>query len=747
MAIVVKDRVKETASAPGTGTITLGGAATGFQSFAAIGNGNITYFAIVDTAAGTWEVNYGTYTAAGTTLTRNATPLSSSNAGSLVNFTGTVDVFCTYPSEKAIYEEVSGNVLIDGGPITVVGSNVTSYTTFSAALGEMYGNVNSFAQLYARNLNSGSEASADMIVYRDNTVSDSANFMDMGINSSNFSSATWPIFTPSSMYLYGDGGEMFIGSGTDDVVFFSGGVDPTDEAMRIDKTTKALTTAGGVNVGGALDVTGAASFGSTVLLDADPTLALQAATKQYVDAIGSVGIVPHAAVRLETIGNLAGTYNNGTAGVGATLTNNSTQVALVCDGVAVNNGDRIILMDQTAQAENGVYTVTDKGSVSTNWVLTRATDADTYGIANPNKLAYNSYFYITSGNTAAGESYTCSTVGTITFGTTAITFNQFSATPAYTGGTNINVSGQTISLTGTVAATNGGTGTNTVATGDLLYGSGTNAWSKLAAGSAYKALVMNGAGTNVEWNAIALNQSGAVSGSLPATNGGTGQSGYTVGDTLYSGATDTLSKLSGNTTTTKKFLTQTGTGSASQAPSWEVVNGSDVNGNISGSAGSVANALTAGTYLTSGGTFNGSVARTFAVDATDANTASKVVARDASGNFSAGTITASLSGNATTATTATNVAGGAANKLLYQTNIGTTGFVNAPTSSSTYLYWNGSAFAWGTVAQETPILENNQTISSNYTITAAKNGFSVGPVTLASGVSVTVGSGQRWVVI
>ena len=138
---------------------------------------------------------------------------------------------------------------------------------------------------------------------------------------------------------------------------------------------------------------------------------------------------------------------------------------------------------------------------------------------------------------------------------------------------------------------------------------------------------------------------------------------------------------------------------------------SDVNGNISGSAGSVANALTAGTYLTSGGTFDGSVARTFAVDATDANTASKVVARDASGNFSAGTITAALSGNATTATTATNVAGGAANKLVYQSSSGTTAFATAPTSSSTYLYWNGSAFAWGTVAQETPILENNQTIS------------------------------------
>ena len=93
------------------------------------------------------------------------------------------------------------------------------------------------------------------------------------------------------------------------------------------------------------------------------------------------------------------------------------------------------------------------------------------------------------------------------------------------------------------------------------------------------------------------------------------------------------------------------------------------------------------------------------------------------------------------------LAGGAANKLVYQTGSGTTAFATAPTSSSTYLYWNGSAFAWGTVAQETPILENNQTISSNYTMTTGKNGISVGPVALATGVTVTVGSGQRWVVI
>jgi hypothetical protein len=257
---------------------------------------------------------------------------------------------------------------------------------------------------------------------------------------------------------------------------------------------------------------------------------------------------------------------------------------------------------------------------------------------------------------------------------------------------------------------------------------------------------MNAGGTLPEWNALALNQSGTVSGALPIANGGTNITTYTLGDTLYSSAANTLAKLAGNTTTTKKYLVQTGTGSVSAAPSWGTVDGADVTGNISGSAGSVANALTLGTYLT-GTSYNGSAAVTATVDATSANTASKVVARDGSGDFAAGTITAALAGNATTATTATNVAGGAANRLVYNTSAGTTNFAVAPTTSSTYLYWNGSAFAWGTVAQETPVSLNDIVISSSYTFPANKNAISVGPVTVGSGVTVTVGSGQRWLVV
>jgi hypothetical protein len=107
MALVVKDRVQETSTTTGTGTFTLGGAVTGFQSFSVIGNGNTTYYAIV--GGSEWEVGLGTYTSSGTTLSRD-TVLESSNSGSLVNFSaGTKSVFVTYPAEKATYQDANGD--------------------------------------------------------------------------------------------------------------------------------------------------------------------------------------------------------------------------------------------------------------------------------------------------------------------------------------------------------------------------------------------------------------------------------------------------------------------------------------------------------------------------------------------------------------------------------------------------------------------------------------------------------------
>lgn len=131
MALVLADRVKETTTTTGTGTVTLLGASTGFQSFAAVGNGNTTYYTIAGQTGSEWEVGIGTYTSAGTTLSRT-TVLASSNSGSLVTFSaGTKDVFVTYPAGYAV---AATNVGTSGQVLTSNGTGVApTYQTSTAA--------------------------------------------------------------------------------------------------------------------------------------------------------------------------------------------------------------------------------------------------------------------------------------------------------------------------------------------------------------------------------------------------------------------------------------------------------------------------------------------------------------------------------------------------------------------------------------------------------------------------------------
>ena len=131
MAFVVKDRVKETTATTGTGTLTLAGATLGYQSFSVIGDGNSTYYAIQDVATGDWEVGIGTYTASGTTLSRD-TILESSNSGSAVNFSaGDKDVFVTYPAERSVMA-VGGGVTSDTGAIYINKTTLTQDTVINS---------------------------------------------------------------------------------------------------------------------------------------------------------------------------------------------------------------------------------------------------------------------------------------------------------------------------------------------------------------------------------------------------------------------------------------------------------------------------------------------------------------------------------------------------------------------------------------------------------------------------------------
>jgi hypothetical protein len=284
---------------------------------------------------------------------------------------------------------------------------------------------------------------------------------------------------------------------------------------------------------------------TSVAVTQDPVSNFQVATKQYVDGLVTQGISYHSPVYVEvpsTTGNLNATYNNGTAGVGATLTNAGTQAAFTADGIAIPLNSRVLIYNQTNQFENGVYTLTTVGDGSTNWVLTRATDADTYGLRDPDALGYNDAFFVTNGNTGAGETYVCTTSGVITFGTTAITFAQISSSQVYSAGTGLTLTGTQFSLTAPVVVANGGTGLTSFTAGDLPYYTSGTALSKLGIGSNTYMLTSNGSAPG--WTDPASVTVGNATAAVTATN----VTGGAAGSIVYQSGAATTTTLALGTT-------------------------------------------------------------------------------------------------------------------------------------------------------------------------------------------------------
>ena len=141
MALVLADRVQETTTTTGTGTVTLAGAVSGYQSFAAVGDGNTTYYTIAGQGTSEWEVGVGTYASSGTTLART-TVISSSNSGAAVNFSaGTKDVFVTYPSEFATFTLGGQALVINNQTVSVSCTVPTGYSASSVGPSTISGGV------------------------------------------------------------------------------------------------------------------------------------------------------------------------------------------------------------------------------------------------------------------------------------------------------------------------------------------------------------------------------------------------------------------------------------------------------------------------------------------------------------------------------------------------------------------------------------------------------------------------------
>lgn len=334
-----------------------------------------------------------------------------------------------------------------------------------------------------------------------------------------------------------------------------------------------------VDLTAAQSIAGVKTFTGEVVVPT-PVNASNPVTKAYADAIAS-GLAVKTSVRAATVVALpANTYNNGSNGQGATLTANAVG-ALSADGVALNVDDRLLVMDEAAAANNGIYTVTSPGGVASVYVLTRATDMD------KSTEFPGAFTFVELGTANSGAGFVLATDGPINVGTTALAFTQFSGAGEILAGTGLAKTGNTLSLATPVAIANGGTGaatrqaalnalTGTQAAGQYVRSDGAN--SGLAAIQAADVPTLNQNTTGTASN---------VTGTVAIANGGTGQTSAsaafnalspntTLGDITYGSGTNTSTRLAGSTSATKQFLTQTGNGSTSAAPAWGTIAATDL---------------------------------------------------------------------------------------------------------------------------------------------------------------------------
>ena len=380
------------------------------------------------------------------------------------------------------------------------------------------------------------------------------------------------------------------------------------------------------------------SFDMATILNA-PSATTDACNKLYVDSLSS-GFVFHATAQCATIGaNLTATYNNGTGGAGATLTNTGTLAAFALDGVSGTSTMRVLIKDQTTSFQNGIYTITTVGSGSVAWVLTRATDYN-----SPSDAAEGALCPVQQGTVNANTLWLQNTV-VVTMGSDAISYQEFQSPPVVT--TQYCV----------------------------LVGDAYNKIASLAVGSAGNLLRSSGAGVNPAWTTF----------TIPAT--------CAQGDVLYGSAANVLSALTKSTTATR-YLANTGT---SNAPAWaQVALATGVSGQLP-----VANGGTGTNTLT--GVLTGNATSAITASAVTqygvvVGGASNAVASTAAG--AAGTVLQGAGSANPAFSTATYPATTAQGDLLYSSAANTITSLSKSTTTTNYLSNTGTSNnpAWAQVS-------------------------------------------------
>lgn len=430
MALVLADRVQETTATTGTGTLTLGGAVSGYQSFAVVGNGNTCYYTIVNGSA--WEVGIGTYSTTGPTLART-TVLSNSNGNTTaITLVGASSVFLTYPAEKSVNLNADG-VLEVGSPINYSDTDIIA--TFAST-------VAGYNQMILQNKSSATNASANFNVSND-TATDTTGFAELGINSSTFSNGAGAFNIPGAAYLASASTDLSIGTYGAYNIHFATNSSTTD--------SMTIFNDGGISLGGypnpGIGNISANKFvpGYSEVTSAGGTTVFTAASNYYQRLVGTA----NQTFQLPD----ATTLVTGTTFV---FDNDSTGTLTIKDG-ATTTIDSI-----PSTGVDYIYLISNS-TVAGTWVA--------YSF-NPSNYDFTSGSANFGGATISNAIWNGTAIAGAYGGTGLTTFGAANNALYSTGTTTLTA--------GTLPVAAGGTGVTTFTSGYIPYGNGTSGLSTSA---------------------------------------------------------------------------------------------------------------------------------------------------------------------------------------------------------------------------------------------------------------------------
>ena len=772
MALILKDRVKETTTVTSTGTATLLGAVAGYQGFSAIGNGNTCYYTIAAQTGSQWEVGIGTYTSPDQ-LSRD-TVLASSNGGALVNFSaGTKDVFVTQPAEKAVYTDSSnivnalGNatsviafadinttnltantVTITAGTITTSAANNTDitnklYVDTVAATGLTY-----HTAVQAATTQSLAAQTGGVVVYNNgvNGVGATLTLTVALTTLDGYSLANTNRIlvkdetnqTYNGIYTWATGGTVLTRATDADTY----GTQPNQLSLN----DYFYVQNGNVNKGSAWVVdapTGTITFGTSNIAFAQFSSAQVYSAGTGLSLNNTTFSIANTAVTAAQYGN-DGNVAQFTVNAQGQLTN-AANVAINASSISVgtlanarttasdaNGASTIVARDSTGSFTANTITATTSNATTFNGTTGAFTNVSGNGIAltaiNASNISSGTIANArTTGNTANSASTLVLRDADGSFGANVVTAT-FSGNAAGLSAINAsNISSGTIANARTTAASANGASTIVLRDTSGNFDANTvNASSFVGNGVAITAINASNISTGTISNArtTASSANGASTIVLRDTNGSFDAN--VIGASSFSGNGAAITAINASNISSGTLASARISGSYTGITGVGTLTAGTWNGNTVG-------ILYGGTgQTTANGAFN-------ALAPSQTSNSGKYLTTDGS-NTSWGTVSTAVTVTDNTSTNAT---------FYPLFTSATSGNISGANVSSTELTFNpGTNVLSAPNMQATNgIFANNRTVGTSYSIPSGYSAVSTGPVTLSNGVSVTVPSGGKWVVL